>query len=78
VAVELSKKTHSELHVLYVGEYSPTLLYPQAADTSWVVQEDLAPIQEERGQQFEQLARRTLDAEVQQVRAVGGRLRRRI
>jgi nucleotide-binding universal stress UspA family protein len=72
VAVELSKKTDSELHVLYVVEYSPALLYPQAADTSWVVQEDLAPIQEEQGQQFEQVARRTLDAEVQQVRAVGG------
>jgi nucleotide-binding universal stress UspA family protein len=72
VAVELSKKTDSELHVLYVGEYLPALLYPQAADTSWVVQEDLAPIQEEQGQQFEQVARRTLDAEVQQVRAVGG------
>ena len=72
VAVELSKKTDSELHVLYVGEYSPALLYPQAADTSWVVQEDLAPIQEEQGQQFEQVARQTLDAEVQQVRAAGG------
>src|SRR5215203_857282 len=60
VAVELSKKTDSELHVLYIGEYSPALLYPQAADTSWVVQEDLAPIQEEQGQEF------------QQVRAVGG------
>jgi nucleotide-binding universal stress UspA family protein len=72
VAVELSRKTQSELHVLYVGEYSPALLYPQADDTAWVVQEELAPIQEERGQQFEQLARKTLDAEVQQVRAVGG------
>jgi nucleotide-binding universal stress UspA family protein len=27
VAVELSK-THSELHVLYVGEHSPASLYP--------------------------------------------------
>ncbi len=72
VAVELSKKTQSELHVLYVGEDSTASLYPQAADTAWVVQEDLAPIQEEQGQQFEQLARRTLDAEVQQVREVGG------
>jgi nucleotide-binding universal stress UspA family protein len=76
VAVELSKKTQSELHVLYVGEYpigesSTALLYPQAADTAWVVQEDLAPV-EKQGQQFEQVARRTLDAEVQQVRAVGG------
>ena len=49
VAVELSKKTHSELHVLYVGEYSPALLYPQAADTSWVVQEDLAPLKRSGG-----------------------------
>src|SRR5918992_5775172 len=71
VAVELSKKTQSELHVLYVGEYSTASLYPQAADTSWVVQEDLAPI-EEQEQQFEQVARQTLDAEVQQVRAAGG------
>jgi nucleotide-binding universal stress UspA family protein len=81
VAVELSK-TDSELHVLYVGEYSigessATSLYPQAADTAWVVQEDLAPL-EEQGQQFEQVAHRTLDAEVQQVRAVGGQLSRRI
>ena len=72
VAVELSKKTDSELHVLYVGEDATALLYPQATDTAWVVQEDLAPIQEEQGQQFEQVARQTLDAEVQQVRAVGG------
>ncbi len=77
VAVELSKKTHSELHVLCVDEYSTASLYPQAADTSWVVQEDLAPLKDQ-GQQFEQVARQTLDAEVQQVRAVGGRLRRRI
>ena len=72
VAVELSKKTDSELHVLYVGEDATALLYPQAAaDPAWVVQEDLAPI-EEQGQQFEQVARQTLDAEVQKVRAVGG------
>ena len=71
VAVELSKKTDSELHVLYVGEDATALLYPQAADTAWVVQEDLAPI-EEQGQQFEQVARQTLDTEVQNVRAVGG------
>src|ERR671920_1864900 len=71
VAVELSKKTHSELHVLYVGEDSTASLYPQGADPAWVVQEDLTRM-EEQGQQFEQLARQTLDAEVQRVRAVGG------
>ena len=43
VAVELSKKTQSELHVLYVGEDSTASLVPQAADPAWVVQEDLAP-----------------------------------
>ena len=70
-AVELTKKTDSELHVLYVGEDATALLYPQAADPAWVVQEDLASI-EEQGQQFEQVARQTLDAEVQKVGAVGG------
>ena len=72
VAVELSKKTDSELHVLCVDEDATASLYPQAADTAWVVQEDLAPIEEQQGQQFEQVARQTLDAEVQKVRAVGG------
>src|SRR5215217_3150368 len=74
VAVELSKKTHSELHVLYVGEdaYSTALLYPEAADPAWVVPEDLAPIGERGRRPFEQVARQTLDAEVEKVRAVGG------
>jgi nucleotide-binding universal stress UspA family protein len=36
------------------------------------VQEDLAPIEEQGRGQFEEVARRTLDAEVQKVRAVGG------
>ncbi len=69
--MELSKKTNSELHVLYVGEYSTAPFVPQAADPAWVVQENLAPLEEQR-QQFEQVARQTLDAEVQQVREVGG------
>jgi len=51
--------------------YSTPLPYPEAADQAWVVQEDLAPLKEQ-GQQFEQVARQTLDAEVQNVRAVGG------
>jgi nucleotide-binding universal stress UspA family protein len=71
VAVELSKKTNSELHVLYVGEYSigeysTASLVPQAADPAWVVQENLASL-EKKGQQFEQVARQTLDAEVREV-----------
>lgn len=73
VAVELSKKTDSELHVLYVGRdaYSEALLYPEATEPGWAEQEDPALI-EELGTQFEQMARRVLDAEVEKVRAAGG------
>jgi nucleotide-binding universal stress UspA family protein len=72
-AVELSKKTDSELHVLYVGEdaYSAALVYPEATDPEGVGHEDPALI-EELGRQFEQTARQVLDAEVEKVRAVGG------
>lgn len=72
-AVELSKKTDSELHVVYVGNdaYSAPMVYPEATDPVWVGQEDPVLI-EELGRQFEQVARQTLDAEVEQVRAVGG------
>lgn len=72
-AVELSKKTDSELHVLYVGRdaYSEALLYPEATEPGWAEQEDPALI-EELGTQFEQMARRVLDAEVEKVRAAGG------
>jgi nucleotide-binding universal stress UspA family protein len=72
-AVELSKKTDSELHVLYVGEdgYSGALVYTEATDPEGVGQEDPTLI-EELGRQFEQVARQMLDAEVEKVRAVGG------
>jgi nucleotide-binding universal stress UspA family protein len=73
VAVELSKKTDSELHVVYVGKdaYSAALIYPEATNPVWVEQEDPVLI-EELGRQFEQIARQTLDAEVEKVRAAGG------
>jgi nucleotide-binding universal stress UspA family protein len=73
VAVELSKKTDSELHVLYVGEdaYSGALVYPEATNPEGVEQEDPA-LMEELGRQFEEVARQVLDAEVQKVREVGG------
>lgn len=72
-AVELSKKTDSELHVVYVGRdaYSEALLYPEATEPGWAEQEDPALI-EELGTQFEQMARRVLDAEAEKVRAAGG------
>jgi nucleotide-binding universal stress UspA family protein len=59
-AVELSKKTDSELHVLYVGE------------PEWVEQQEDPALIAELGRQFEQGARQVLDAEVEKVRAVGG------
>src|SRR5215203_2989881 len=73
VAVELSKTTSSELHVVYVGQdaYSATLVYPQATDSGGIEHEDPAVL-EELEQQFEQIARRILDAEVEKVRAAGG------
>lgn len=72
-AVELSKETSSELHVVYVGEdaYSATLVYPQATDPGRIEQEDPVLL-EELERQFEQMARRVLDAEVERVRAAGG------
>jgi nucleotide-binding universal stress UspA family protein len=72
-AVELSKETSSELHVVYVGEdaYSATLVYPQATDSGGIEQEDPVLL-EELERQFEQIARRVLDAEVEKVRAAGG------
>jgi len=73
VAVELSKITGSELHVVYVGKdaYSETLAYPESTDPGWVEGEDPVLIKE-LGQQYEQMARRILDAEVEKVLAVGG------
>jgi nucleotide-binding universal stress UspA family protein len=73
-AAKLSKTTHSELHVLHVGEdpYSAALLYPEATNPEGVEQQVDPALIEELGRQFEQEARQTLDAEVEKVRAVGG------
>jgi nucleotide-binding universal stress UspA family protein len=72
-AVELSKTTASELHVVYVGKnaYSGALVYAEATEPGWVGQEDPTLI-EELARQFEQMARRMLDAEVEKVQALGG------
>jgi nucleotide-binding universal stress UspA family protein len=72
-AVELSKTTDSELHVLYVSEdpYTAASFYPESTNFEGVKQVDPALI-EELGRQFEQEARQVLDAEVEKVRAVGG------
>lgn len=72
-AVELSKTTASELHLVYVGEdaYSGALDYAEATEPGWVGKADPALI-EELARQFEQMARRMLDAEVEKVQALGG------
>ncbi len=72
-AIELSKETSSELHVVYVGEdaYSAVLVYPQATDSGGIEQQDPVFL-EELERQFEQMARRVLDTEVEKVRAAGG------
>src|SRR5215207_5223955 len=77
VAVELSKMSGSELHVIYVGRdaYSETFAYPESMDPGWVEAEDPVLIKE-LGQQFEQMARRILDAEVEKVQAAGGTVAR--
>ena len=61
VAVQLSKVTGSELHLIYVGEdaYSATLIYPETTDPGEVARED--PVLMKRLQrQFEQMSRRVL------------------
>lgn len=74
VAVELSKISNSQLHVVYVGKdaSSEAIAYPpEPTDPEWIEQEDPVLINE-LGRRFEQMARRILDAEVEKVRAAGG------
>ncbi len=73
-AVELSKTTDSELHLLHVGEdpYSVAFFPSEATNPEGVEQQVDPALIEELGQQFEQAARQVLDAEVEKVRAVGG------
>ena len=73
VAVQLSKVTGSELHVVYVGEdaYSATLIYPETIDPGGVQPEDPVLL-EQLQQQFEQMSHRVLETETEKVRGVGG------
>ena len=74
-AVELCEKTGSELHVVHVGEdfYLTAVTDLDMVAPTWVAQE-----YPESEANFEQIAREVLDAEVEKVRAVGGRLRKHI
>lgn len=72
-AVELSKETRSELHILYVGEdaYSATLVYPEATDPGRVEWDDPVLVGQLQ-RQFERMSRRVLDTEVSKVLEAGG------
>ena len=73
VAVQLSKVTGSELYLVYVGEdaYSATLIYPETTDLGGVEREDPVLL-EQLQRQFEQMSRRVLETEVDNVREAGG------
>jgi nucleotide-binding universal stress UspA family protein len=73
VAVQLSRVTGSELHLVYVGEdaYSTTLIYSETTDPGEVAREDPVLL-EQLQRQFEQMSRRVLETEAEKVREVGG------
>ena len=72
-AVDLARMSDSELHVVYVEDYSSiALLYTEATD-----QEGVAPmwdpiLEEDLERSSEQRSREQLDAEVERVRSAGG------
>jgi nucleotide-binding universal stress UspA family protein len=72
-AVDIADKTNSELHAVYVGELDyGNLSYDPSYDPSFAVPdyEYMQQIQEN----LEQEARKALDAEVERVKAAGGRV----
>jgi len=71
VAVEISKKTGSDLHVIHVYGVAPLYpLYPEASDPGGTELED--PVLEEELENLsEQRAREVLDAAVEKVRSAG-------
>ena len=71
-AVDLARMSDSELHVVYVQDYSSiALLYPEVSDPEGVVMPD--PILEgDLERSSEQRSRELLDAEVERVRSAGG------
>jgi nucleotide-binding universal stress UspA family protein len=71
-AVELCEKTGSELHVVHVGEdfYLTAATDLDLVARTWVAQEEYS----ESEANFEQIAQKGLDAEVEKVEAVGGRV----
>jgi nucleotide-binding universal stress UspA family protein len=71
-AVDLSRQTSSELHVIHVLDIVPTaLLYPEAIDPEGVEMPDPILV-EEIERHAEQRGREMLDEEVERVRSAGG------
>jgi nucleotide-binding universal stress UspA family protein len=72
VAVEISVKTGSELHVIHVYGGAPIYpLYPNATEPEGVELEDPV-LEEELESMSEQRAREVLDAAVEEVQSAGG------
>jgi nucleotide-binding universal stress UspA family protein len=69
-AVDIADKTNSELHLVYVGELDYG--YP-SNDPSYAVPADYEYMQQIQ-ENLEQEARKALDAEVERVKAAGGRV----
>lgn len=70
-AVDIADKTNSELHVVYVGELEYG--YPSYDPSYGVPDSDLEYTQQIQ-EDLEQEARKALDAEVERVKAAGGRV----
>jgi len=71
-AVDLSKQTNSELHMIHVLDILPTaLLYPEATDPEGVELPDPILV-EDVERQTEQRGKEMLEAEVERVRSAGG------
>jgi len=70
-AADLSQKTNSELHVVYVFGIAPVgpPVYPEATELQ---SEEFEAENEERQQISERRAREVLDAEVERIRSDGG------
>ena len=72
-AVDLARMSDSELHVVYVEDYSSiALLYPEATDPEGVAPMWDPILEEDLERSSEQRSRELLDAEVERVRSAGG------
>ena len=72
-AVDLARMSDSELHVVYVEDYSSiALLYPEVSDPEGVAPMWDPILEEDLERYSEQRSRELLDAEVERVRSAGG------